>query len=81
MISFRLFGARPAVQGFYRVASAIWYLTLVFFDIHWTQFCDDCFLVAGEAEGPHVDLIQESLLTINDILASLLVPPWSIALL
>ena len=54
------FGARPAVQGFYRVASAIWYLALVFFDLHWTQFYDDYFLVAGEAEGPHVDLIQES---------------------
>ena len=54
------FGARPAVQGFYRVASAIWYLALVFFDLHWTQFYDDYFLVAGEAEGPHVNLIQES---------------------
>ena len=54
------FGARPAVQGFYRVASAIWYLALVFFDLHWTQFYDDYFLIAGEAEGPHVNLIQES---------------------
>ncbi|CAE7221598.1 unnamed protein product [Symbiodinium microadriaticum] len=55
------FGARPAVQGFYRVASAIWYLALTFFDLHWTQFYDYYyFLIAGEAEGPHVNLIQES---------------------
>ncbi|CAE7689738.1 unnamed protein product [Symbiodinium necroappetens] len=54
------FGARPAVQGFYRVASAIWHLALVFFDLHWTQFYDDYFLIAGESESPHINLIQES---------------------
>eukprot|EP00439_Symbiodinium_sp_Y106_P028738 s8323_g3.t1 len=58
------FGARPAVQGFYRVAAALWYLALFFFDLHWTQFYDDYFLVAGERESQHVDLIQTSFFTL-----------------
>ena len=58
------FGARPAVQGFYRVAAALWYLALFFFDLHWTQFYDDYFLVASEKENQHVDLIQTSFFTL-----------------
>ena len=58
------FGARPAVQGFYRVAAALWYLALVFFNLHWTQFYDDYFLVAAERESQHVDLIQTSFFTL-----------------
>lgn len=54
------FGARPAVQGFYRVAAGIWHLALFYFALHWTQFFDDYFLVAGEAEKTHVDLIQSA---------------------
>ena len=38
----------------------MWFLALHFFKLHWTQFYDDYFLVTGEAEQSHVDLIQTS---------------------
>ena len=34
------------------------------FNLHWTQFYDDYFLVAGERESQHVDLIQTSFFTL-----------------
>ena len=53
------FGARSAVMGFCRTSYALWRIGVVLFQMHWTVFFDDYYLVASEDEAKHVDMAQE----------------------
>ena len=53
------FGARAAVMGFCRTSYALWRIGVTLFQMHWTVFFDDYYLVASEHEARHVDLAQE----------------------
>ena len=55
------FGARAAVMGFCRVSYAIWLIGVAIFNLHWTVFFDDFYLVASEQERKHIDLAQRVL--------------------
>eukprot|EP00435_Cladocopium_sp_Y103_P010662 s4477_g2.t1 len=55
------FGARAAVMGFCRVSYAIWRIGVVLFNLHWTVYFDDYFLVAEVHESRHVEMAQQLL--------------------
>eukprot|EP00435_Cladocopium_sp_Y103_P014075 s1805_g3.t1 len=59
------FGARAAVMGFCRTSYAIWRIGVVLFNLHWTVYFDDFFLVAEVHECGHVDLAQRLLFMIT----------------
>eukprot|EP00435_Cladocopium_sp_Y103_P044001 s1511_g12.t1 len=59
------FGARAAVMGFCRTSYAIWRIGVVIFNLHWTIYFDDFFLVAEVHECTHVDMAQRLLFTIT----------------
>eukprot|EP00435_Cladocopium_sp_Y103_P039751 s386_g10.t1 len=52
------FGARSAVMGFCRTWYAIWRIGVVVFNLHWTVYFDDYYLVAEVAEAKHVEMAQ-----------------------
>lgn len=54
------FGARAAVQGFYRASYSLWWIGLQLLKLHWTLFFDDFLVVGRLAEGRHVELILAS---------------------
>ena len=41
------FGAKAAVMGFCRVSYALWRISVKLFDLHWTVFSDDFYLIAS----------------------------------
>eukprot|EP00435_Cladocopium_sp_Y103_P052177 s900_g16.t1 len=55
------FGARAAVMGFCRASYAIWRIGVIVFNLHWTVYFDDYFLVAAVHEAKHIDLAQKLL--------------------
>eukprot|EP00435_Cladocopium_sp_Y103_P038892 s848_g10.t1 len=55
------FGARAAVMGFCRASYAIWRIGVSVFNLHWTVYFDDYFLVAAVHEAKHIDLAQKLL--------------------
>jgi len=55
------FGARAAVMGFCRVSYALWLIGVALFNLHWTVFFDDFYLIASEQERRHIDLAQSVL--------------------
>ena len=59
------FGARSAVMGFCRTSYAIWRIGVVVFNLHWTVYFDDFFLVAEIYESKHVDLAQRLLFMVT----------------
>ena len=59
------FGARSAVMGFCRTSYAIWRIGVVVFNLHWTVYFDDFFLVAEVYESKHVDLAQRLLFMVT----------------
>ena len=52
------FGARAAVMGFCRVSYALWLMGVAIFNLHWTVFFDDFYLISSEPERRHIDLAQ-----------------------
>ena len=59
------FGARAAVMGFCRTSYALWRIGVVVFNLHWTVYFDDFFLVAEVYESKHVDLAQRLLFMVT----------------
>lgn len=59
------FGARAAVMGFCRTSYAIWRIGVVVFNLHWTVYFDDFFLVAEVHEARHIDLAQQLLFLVT----------------
>eukprot|EP00435_Cladocopium_sp_Y103_P037885 s2024_g10.t1 len=59
------FGARAAVMGFCRTSYAIWRIGVVVFNLHWSVYFDDFFLVAEVHESAHIDLAQRLLFMIT----------------
>ena len=55
------FGARAAVQGFYRCSFFIWKLGVQLLQLHWTLFFDDFLVVGRSDESSRLQLICNSL--------------------
>ena len=45
-------------MGFCRVSYALWLIGVALFNLHWTVFFDDFYLIASEQERRHIDLAQ-----------------------
>ena len=54
------FGARAAVQGFYRASHSLWYIGCALLHLHWTLFFDDFLLVGRFEESKHLGLIVQA---------------------
>ena len=54
------FGAKAAVQGFCRASNALWYLGTSIFNLHWTVYFDDFFLVESGDLVRHTDFVVSS---------------------
>ena len=48
-------------MGFCRVSYALWLIGVALFNLHWTVFFDDFYLIASEQERRHIDLAQSVL--------------------
>eukprot|EP00435_Cladocopium_sp_Y103_P069804 s179_g34.t1 len=59
------FGARAAVMGFCRASYSVWRIGVILFNLHWTVYFDDYFLVAEIHESKQVDVAQKLLFTLT----------------
>ena len=59
------FGARSAVQSFYRSSHCLWYLGCCLFSLHWSLFFDDYILGCSKEEERLVDLTQSAFFTLT----------------
>lgn len=54
------FGARAAVQGFYRCSHGLWWLGVNILRLHWTLFFDDFALIGRRSEARHLELVSSA---------------------
>ena len=54
------FGARAAVQALCRASHALWFLGTVIFQLHWSVYFDDFFLIENKAQSRHTGMVVSS---------------------